>query len=634
MSGGPRAGGRGGGWLALLALLPLLLATGGCSSLAFWRSDEDRAARAAAAAEARGVPTAPLYELAIDAPGQLDELLGTYLDLGRFRMAPEGESVSDVELERLANAAPAQARALLETEGYFNAEVTVRREPPEPGSALRRVAVRVVPGPRVVVRDVAITSSSPIAAPADPRSDPDRLATLRRNWPLRPGFPFRQDDWASAKVATLRPLLLDGHAAARLGRTQAQIDAVENRASLAVEVDPGPLFRFGAPRVSGLERYDADAVTRLMTFEPGDVYREQALLEWQDRLLKSGLFEGASATIDADPAVADAVPVQVAVKELTQKQATYGIGYSANTGPRASVEYIDRKAFGLRRIWTSKVEWGADRKLVATDLASWPLEGGWRHAYGGSAERLRSTDETRDAWALRAVRSRETSRFDRAWSLEAQHARIDSVRYAADATAGFAQFAWVRRDLDSILLPTDGNTLSVQLGPGYGQGSRRIDDETERARGPFVRAWARWYRYRPVAGGYGTLRLEAGHVLAKSAVSVPDTLLFRAGGDDSVRGYAYRSLGPDVNGAVGSGRVLATGSVEYAHVLLARLPDLLGAVFVDAGQAADRWQDLKPVFGYGVGVRYRSPVGPLRVDVAYGQAVRSVRVHFSVGVTF
>ena len=78
----------------------------------------------------------------------------------------------------------------------------------------------------------------------------------------------------------------------------------------------------------------------------------------------------------------------------------------------------------------------------------------------------------------------------------------------------------------------------------------------------------------------------------------------------------------------------STGSVEFEHPLLDRLPALLGAVFVDAGNAADRWNDLHPVFGYGVGVHYRSPVGPLRLDLAYGQDVRQVRLHLSVGVAF
>ena len=88
------------------------------------------------------------------------------------------------------------------------------------------------------------------------------------------------------------------------------------------------------------------------------------------------------------------------------------------------------------------------------------------------------------------------------------------------------------------------------------------------------------------------------------------------------------------DGAVTSGRVLLTGSVEVEHPLTDRVPALLGALFVDAGNAADRWDKMRPVVGYGTGVHYRSPVGPLRVDVAYGQHVHQVRLHVSVGITF
>jgi translocation and assembly module TamA len=149
-----------------------------------------------------------------------------------------------------------------------------------------------------------------------------------------------------------------------------------------------------------------------------------------------------------------------------------------------------------------------------------------------------------------------------------------------------------------------------------------------------VRAYSRFNWYQPVGAWFANARVEAGEVFARNAIAVPDPILFRAGGDGSVRGYGYRTLGPSVNGAVVGGRVLFTGSVEMEHPLTDRVPALLGAVFVDAGNAADRWTELHPVFGYGVGLHYRSPVGPLRVDLAYGQDVHQLRVHVSVGITF
>jgi len=83
--------------------------------------------------------------------------------------------------------------------------------------------------------------------------------------------------------------------------------------------------------------FDDVSVLRLATFSRGDVYSERTLLDYQDRLMKLGLFEGASVELDATGPPDDA-PVRVKVKELTQYQANFGIGYSANTGPRASVD--------------------------------------------------------------------------------------------------------------------------------------------------------------------------------------------------------------------------------------------------------------------------------------------------------
>jgi translocation and assembly module TamA len=100
-----------------------------------------------------------------------------------------------------------------------------------------------------------------------------------------------------------------------------------------------------------------------------------------------------------------------------------------------------------------------------------------------------------------------------------------------------------------------------------------------------------------------------------------------------VRGYAYRSLSPvDATGVQYSGMALATTSVELAHPILASVPSVWGAVFVDAGNATVDFKDFKPAVGYGVGARWRSPVGPLRVDLAWAEELRAWRVHISLGI--
>jgi translocation and assembly module TamA len=98
-----------------------------------------------------------------------------------------------------------------------------------------------------------------------------------------------------------------------------------------------------------------------------------------------------------------------------------------------------------------------------------------------------------------------------------------------------------------------------------------------------------------------------------------------------VRGYGYQTLGVREGQAIVGGKYLLTGSVEYQNYFK---PPWGVAVFYDFGNAADTFKDLKPESGYGVGARWRSPVGPINVDVAYGQAVKKFHLHFSLGFTF
>jgi len=117
---------------------------------------------------------------------------------------------------------------------------------------------------------------------------------------------------------------------------------------------------------------------------------------------------------------------------------------------------------------------------------------------------------------------------------------------------------------------------------------------------------------------------------------MPDAEQWRAGGEDSVRGYSWRSLGPlDRNGNVIGGNSLITSSIEVAHPFTERLPSVLWATFYDAGSAASRFGDLKIDRGYGVGLRWRSPVGPLKIDLSHGQGEHHLlRLDLSVGVVF
>jgi translocation and assembly module TamA len=133
------------------------------------------------------------------------------------------------------------------------------------------------------------------------------------------------------------------------------------------------------------------------------------------------------------------------------------------------------------------------------------------------------------------------------------------------------------------------------------------------------------------------LRAEGGAVLAKSSARVPSTQLFRTGGDTTVRGYGFRDIGVELpGGLVGPGRFMAVASAEWQRPILRNglETNWESTIFVDAGAVSDRVADLRPVFGVGTGVRWKSPLGPVQADIAYGVKVKKVRLHLNIGVMF
>lgn len=585
-------------------------------------------------------PPPPAVDVVIDAPDELRRLLDTHLDLARLPRVAAGEAIDETELRRLENATPAEARALLATEGYMDAEVGTTREqdtqatPPRP-----RVRVWVRPGPRTQIEAVELQVSGALAEAAA-RGDAEAaraVAGWRSAWPLGAGKPFSNGAWRDAKNASVAHLRSAGYAAATWKQTAADVDADRGRARLVLEAESGPLFRTGELVIEGLQRHDPKSVRNLADFPRGTPATETLLLDYQERLQRSGLFERVSVTLDADPAQAAAAPVTVRVGEAPLQQATFGVGISANSGARVSVEHLHRRVFGERATLRNKIELGTKRSAWEGELASHALPGLYRNLVGGAVERLESDTDVVTSLRARVGRSYDTQRIERLLFAEIDRVRTRPAESntttevtSSDVAALTLNFHGAWRDVDSLLLPTRGQSLALQSGIG-----RVHSFDPGGVGGPFTRLHLRANWWRPFGERwYAQARLEAGQVFAKDAVDVPETQRFRAGGDDSVRGYGWRTLTPQINGVDVGGRVVGTASLEIAHPVSERLPSVWWAAFVDAGRAAMRWSDFKPAWGAGVGVRWRSPIGPLRADVAYGEEVQSWHLHLSVGIAF
>ncbi|MBS0306553.1 MAG: BamA/TamA family outer membrane protein [Proteobacteria bacterium] len=639
---------RGGAVARRIVWATALLLTAGCAALHPTASPGDagpRPAGAAASEPVAGVRPAPAGDAApaatanaaptlgvpveVDAPPELKALLERYLDIVRLGRIARGE-VDESEWTRLIDAAPAQVRQLLQTEGYFEPSVELDRPPRPAAGGPELVRLVVHPGPRAHVTQVRLEVEGDLERAAEAGDAAAQAARehWRAGWELPVGKEFRNAAWDDAKAAAQARLRAAGYATALWSGTAADVDVATGEVHLFVSIDSGPLFRFGSLQIDGLHEQDARTVANLVDARRGDAVTEKLLLDYHERLQKTGLFDSVSVTLDTDVATADAARIVVNLHEAPLQVYTLGVGVSANTGPRASVEHVYRRVFGQAATAHNKIEWGAKRQAWEGELSGLPSEGFYRNLLGGAVERLETSSDTVLSQRLRLGRTRDTTRIERLYFVESERSVRRTGQVETSAVGTSLNYHGVWRNLDSVILPTQGLIVSAQTGVGYSHGTNAVT-------GPFARLYARVTGYLPLGSAWFSQgRIELGRVFMRPGGVAPQSQLFRAGGDDSVRGYGYLSLGPIVDGAVGGGDMLFTSSVELARPVSASLPSVWGAVFVDAGNAANSWSDLKPVLGYGVGVRWRSPVGPLRLDLAYGQAVHSLRLHFSVGIAF
>ncbi len=576
-------------------------------------------------------------ELTVDAPAPFKALLEKNLDIEHAARLAEADSLDDTEWARLIAAAPAQGRALAQTEGFFRADVTVAADPADE----HRILIKLVPGEPATIGRFTLEFDGELARQAESGDTKarDLEGRLRDEWQLQQGQVFRNGNWDNAKAQTLSTLRNEGYAAAIWTATAAQVDPATNKARLFLVADTGPRFLAGDLVVEGTERQPERNVKLLAGFGAGTPLTQTRLLDYQDRLQKTGLFDQVTVIYDPDPAQAAHATVTVRVHEQSLQQATVALGISSTTGPRITLEHTDRKVFDLPATLVNKLQWGRDLQELDTSLATHPAESFHSWIVGASLSRILSTGDEVRAGFIRFGRTQDSNALDRMTYVQFERSiqcnTPDQTQFpgvkcsSVDARALSLNQANVWRNVDSVVLPTKGYTLSAQVGVGYAGGP-------DSSYGPYTRLYGRITEYWPLADSfYLQGRLELGQIIVNPNVAMPDAEQWRAGGEDSVRGYSWRSLAPlNAYGAVVGGNALVTSSVEIAHPFTASLPSVWWAAFVDAGRSAPRFNDLKAAVGYGLGMRWRSPVGPLKIDWSWGQEIHRGRLDLSIGVAF
>ncbi|MEA3194605.1 MAG: translocation and assembly module TamA [Betaproteobacteria bacterium] len=555
------------------------------------------------------------YRVEVEAPEELAKMLKAGLTLVHWERDPQ---MSAEQLRRLVEDAVREAREAAATEGWFAARVDARiDESVDP----RVVRVRVEPGERTRVGEVEIRFRGPATDDAAAKA---AFKRVRQAWNLRRGEPFRQADWEAAKRLAVREMQAWRYAGASIADSRATIDPQTARASLMVEIDSGPPFRFGELRVSGTRRYPQTAVSNLSPIRAGDDYDRDKVLLYQRRLLETGYFASVQADIDPQPRLAEAAPLRVSVIETSSQHFETGLSYNTDVGLRAEISYSNQDIFDSA--WRFRSALKLDQKIqdLRLDFDSPPRPGAqWNNFFTSAREQDIQNERTR-AFAIGVAHNFGFERTPSAWLLS-WHLEEQRVLDEQPDTRYAVYFGHRRtfRHTDDLVSPRNGYFGSFEVGgtPGGPLASRA-----------FLRAVASGsYFFALSRRDDVLLRAQAGGVASNSREGIPSTFLFRTGGDLTVRGYAFESLGVQQGAAVVGGRRLAVASAEYTRWI----GEAWGvAAFVDAGDAWDSGVRFTPALGYGIGARVRTPIGPIRADLAYGERVSDYRVHFSVGFNF
>lgn len=535
------------------------------------------------------------------------------------------------EISRLRRRAREATLSALETEGYFDAVVTL-----EVGEDFKGETWDIIiePGEKTHVQKVNIEFAGEITKP----EFTERVSSIRQAWKLKPGDVFLNKAWSDSKTDLLESVKNKDFYYARYLHTRATVVADKSIADLELSVRSGPRVRMGALEMEGLKRVPEKLVRRYVRYQPGDPYDKDKLDDWQQALQSTTFFRGAFVTLKDDDhdqhAISDTeveLPVLVRVTEAPARRFTGSFGVDSDHGLRVEGLYRQNIVFG-QPVWT-ETGLGVDknRQRFFSDVHFPPTYKGFKNSAGVVYEH-HDTEGLKQTRAAAGVKSKydfdTTGRVDYETQISLM-AVWDETKIKGEPSTQrdeSLEAVWqlLRRDVDNKYDPREGNLFDLNLGVNYPV-RKKNNSET------LYRAGLRAQQWIPIGkNDVLMLRAELGKVWPHTH-RIPMGFGFRTGGARSIRGYKYLSIGERRGDAIVGAPALAVASIEYQHFFNSTYGV---SVFTDVGDAGESFKDLTPYWGYGIGAAIRTPAGPFYADVAYGQKTKDIRLHFSLGIAF
>lgn len=554
-----------------------------------------------------------------DAPGEPEILItGTDPALAaniRAFLSVRSEPCT-TSLARLRRLLPQVRRQLAEAAsalGYYHADSTPRFSA---GEGCWRLEIEVEPGQRVTLGSVDVQVLGPPEAQ-------QQFGDLLQASPLASGRPLHHGDYERFKSALNARAIDQGYFSARFAQSEIALDLDANRADVTLHFEPGPQYRFGRITVRSDASLDYDVIDGMLPVRENDPYSSDALADVRASLDASQYFRQIRVTPQIGAATQQQVPVDVELEMRPRHAWTTGVGFTTDTGPRARLAYDNRyvNARGHR------LDVDASLSQVRSQLDGnylIPLEDASRQSLnfaGGYSVEDNESFESKRTKLEASIRNQNRAGWLQTLFVDTQHDDYIVAGQQDSSVLSTLGASLSRTKADNLINPNRGWKLFTQL---RGASDDVLSDAT----------FVQWYGSAKHVLGFGRSRLlsrlEVGATWINARDELPASLRYFAGGDQSIRGFAYRELGPvNANDEVIGGKQLIVGSVEYDFQVRDKWRV---AVFADTGNAFNDRDDLEWRHSAGIGVRWLSPIGPVRVDIAHPvDGTDAFRLHVTMG---
>lgn len=519
----------------------------------------------------------------------------------------------ETALRGFRRAAEEQARQAAQALGYYQAEIASQVRP----GTDPVLQLDVQPGEPVRLRQVTIRVEGEAA---------DLKAfKVPKSKTLAPGEPLNHGLYEDAKKLIQSQALRYGFFDGRFRSQRLDVDPRAGIADIELIYDSGPRYALGRVAFDGDTPFDPALLARLVPFPPNTPYDADQVAKLSQNLQASGYFDEVRVDAQPEPGAGRLIPVKVRLGAVKPRTLGLGVGFSTDVGPRARANWT--------RHWINPQghRLGAESEISTArqSLGTWyeipldpPLTDSLRFTSGFQREQLTDVESRRFT-----LGSQWQSKLPDDWQ------RVVSLRWEQEVY-DFGDGSPSGRS--SFLIPGIGYSVTRsdnRLDPNQGyhlQLDVRAAKEGLLSDADMTYASAMAKGLYTLPGGHRLLgRVQAGGIATTDYGAIPPSLRFFAGGDQSVRGYDYQTLSPeDRQGNKVGGRYMLVGSAEYQYPIAERWRI---AAFVDRGNAVNNLKDALKT-GAGIGLRWVSPVGPIRLDLAKAlDDPGGFRIHFSMG---